>query len=92
MNPHPPPCTDCEQARIHTWGIYQAACIGCTARAIARSLTAWNALHPLGDGNRQALKELVDRLMPQTSTDEARRQVVAWWRHDHPSTSGAKAT
>lgn len=77
-------CHDCQQARVKAWGAYRAQCNGCAARAIARSLTAWNALHPAGDGNRQALTEMVARLLPNVAADEARRMVLSWWREDHP--------
>lgn len=77
-------CEDCSQARVRTWGIYRSKCSGCAARAIARSLVCWNALHPQGDGNRDALTEMVGRLLPNVAADEARRMVLSWWREDHP--------
>lgn len=77
-------CPDCQQARVRAWGGYRAKCIWCTARAIARSLAAWDALHIQGNGDRQPLTDLVARLLPNVATDQARRMVLAWWRHDNP--------
>lgn len=77
-------CDDCREARVRTWGVYRSACAWCKARAIARSLVCWNALHPDGSGNRSALTEMVERMLPNVAADEARRMVLSWWREDHP--------
>ena len=45
-------CEDCTRTRAGLWCGYSASCLDCTARAIARSLPAFNALHNRGTGNR----------------------------------------
>jgi hypothetical protein len=54
------------------------------ARAVARSLPAFNALHERGTGDRDELRRVIARAMSDTSATEARRMVWAWWQHDHP--------
>jgi len=79
-----PSCPDCAEAeRRHCWCAYTDGCPGCTARAIARGLDAFNALHPNGTGEREPLRELIARLMPGDYT-KARHSVWRWWQHDHP--------
>ena len=67
--------------------MYTANCDGCTARAIARSMTAWRALHPKGNGSRADLTEMVNMMLSHLDPKEARRMVLEWWRHDHPEGS-----
>lgn len=76
-------CDDCERTRAGLWCGYSSACMDCTARAIARSLPAFNALHNRGSGNRDDLREAILRAMPNTEYATARRMVWAWWQHDH---------
>ena len=64
--------------------MYTANCDSCAARAIARSMTAWHALHPKGNGSRSALTEMVNQTLAKLDQKEARRMVLEWWRHDHP--------
>lgn len=78
-------CEDCTRSRAGLWCGYQANCADCTARAIARSLTAFNALHNRGTGNRGELSEAIKRAMPNTEYTAARRKVWAWWQQDHPA-------
>lgn len=73
-------CSACDDARQAMHGFYVMGCAGCTARAIAYSQTAWQALHKSGNGDRQALTDMVSRLMPSVDHAEARRMVVEWWK------------
>lgn len=82
-------CEDCARARVGTWCGYHLRCAGCTARGIARSLVAWNALHRLGSGDRQSLRELIATALPEVSTNQARELVWSWWTHDHPEDATA---
>jgi hypothetical protein len=66
------------------WRGYSAGCQQCVARAIARSLDAFNALHPNGTKNRGPLRELIERAMRDVAYPDARRAVWVWWLHDHP--------
>lgn len=75
-------CDDCTRSRAGLWCGYRSTCIDCTARAIARSLPAFNALHNRGTGNRDDLREAIQRAMPDTEYTAARRMVWAWWQHD----------
>ena len=79
-------CADCDKARAAVaHGGYRSDCQGCTARAIARCLDAFNALHPRGSrqpDDTTKLRELVARLMKQTEPKTARQMVMDWWRHD----------
>ncbi len=85
-------CTDCATARLRTWGQYSIpSCNGCVARSIARSLVAFEALkHGATSEALNRLREVVARRMPRVATDQARKLVGDWWRHDHPTTEGAK--
>lgn len=77
-------CDDCQKARSATWwGGYRSGCIDCAARAAARSLDAFNALSPNGTGDKEALRHLIQRAMPQTDYTQARRMVWDWWTKDH---------
>ncbi|MEY5097745.1 MAG: hypothetical protein RJA36_464, partial [Pseudomonadota bacterium] len=80
----PAACEDRTRSRAGLWCGYSAKCQDCTARAIARSLPAFNALHNRGAGNRHGLREAILRAMPNTEYAAARRMVWAWWQHDHP--------
>jgi hypothetical protein len=82
-------CDDCTTARVRTWGIYRADCHGCVARSIARSLTAFNALHPKGTRDVESLRDMVARLLPAVPTAEARRMVSEWWQHDRQERAAA---
>lgn len=80
-------CHDCTEAMRRTWGGYRADCPGCTARAIARSLAAWRAITKGEDADKKALRELIAKLLPKTSTTEARRMVFGWWNADRQASS-----
>ena len=59
------------------------ACQGCTARAVARSLAAFHALHANGDGDKQPLRDLVARLaLPAEGQAAMKAAVMGWWWHD----------
>lgn len=64
------------------------SCAGCSARAVARSLAAFNALDPAGSGDKDALRDLIARAMPGIHYKQAREAVWAWWEQDH-ATEGA---
>ena len=81
----PAACEYCTRSRAGLWCGYSANCDDCTARAIARSLSAFNALHNRGPGNRHDLREAILRAMPNTEYATARRMVWAWWQHDYPA-------
>lgn len=77
-------CPDCTTARAGLWCGYRYSCADCCARAVARSLPAFDALHPRGTGERDPLRAAIQRAMPHTEYTAARRMVWAWWLHDHP--------
>lgn len=85
-------CPDCDKARARVaYGGYRSDCQGCTARAIARCLDAFNALHPQGrraGEDTLKLRELVGRLMTQTESRAGRQMVMDWWRHDRKAPGG----
>jgi hypothetical protein len=78
-------CIDCASSRAGLWCGYSAGCTDCTARALARCLPAFNALHRRGTGERDPLREAIQRAMPHAEYTAARRMVWAWWQHDHPA-------
>jgi transposase len=69
-------CTCCEQAKVRSCAMYRANCKGCTARSIARSFAAWNALHKNGNGNRKPLTEMVNSLLAEIDAKESRKLVL----------------
>ncbi len=77
-------CDNCSRAKSGIWCGYSARCTGCTARALARSMPAFQALHPNGSGDRDDLRDAIQRAMPGTDYATARRMVWDWWLHDHP--------
>ena len=78
-------CEFCAAAKVSLHHGYRASCADCTARAIARSLPAFSALHNRGSGDRDDLRTAILRAMPNTEYTAARRMVWAWWQHDHPA-------
>ena len=72
-------CQDCTKARAGHWGGYSMGCQSCTARAIARSPEAFEALGARGD--TRALSAMVDHIMGATDRAEAVRMVREWFRH-----------
>lgn len=77
-------CDDCTRSRAGLWCGYRSTCQDCAARAIARSLPAFNALHPRGKRDPELLRDAIQRAMPGADCAIARRMVWAWWRRDHP--------
>ena len=77
-------CEDCSRSRAGLWCGYSSSCADCTACAISRSLPAFNALHSRGTGDRDDLRDAIQRAMPSTEYTIARRMVWARWLHDHP--------
>jgi|GEM_PF-1561612 len=80
-------CDHCTRARAGIWCGYLSTCTECVARALARSLHAFNALHDRGTGDRDELRQAIQRALPGIDYATARRMVWAWWQHDH-STEG----
>ena len=81
----PTACDNCAKARAGLWCGYAASCPDCVARAIARSLPAFNALHPRGSDDAEQLRATILRALHETEYSTARRMVWAWWQHDHPA-------
>lgn len=77
-------CEHCTRARAGIWCGYMANCSDCIARALARSLHAFNALHDRGTGDRDELRQAILRALPGIDYAAARRMVWQWWLHDHP--------
>lgn len=78
------PCPACEEAERKLWhGVYMLGCQGCAARAAARCLAAFNALDPKGTGEKEPLRELVQRVLPNMPFAQARAAVWDWWLRDH---------
>jgi hypothetical protein len=76
-------CDHCTRARAGVWhGQYDAACEGCCARSLARSLAGFNALHAHGSGDKMALQDLIVRNLPKLPYADARRSVWEWWLSD----------
>lgn len=82
-------CWACDEARTSGSGKYATGCTSCTARGIARSLAAFNALHPRGTGRNKDMVEMVDRMMPDVPTDQAQALVREWWSFDRQRTVAA---
>ena len=77
-------CKDCESAmQLRWWGGYHANCCGCMARAAARTLAAFNAMHPCGTGDKDEFRALIVRMVSGVEYEDARRMVWEWWRRDH---------
>lgn len=80
-------CEDCaksERSDVHWhWVGYRSNCSGCMARSIARSLHAFHALHPLGNGDKEPLRELTRRILATLPEADAKALVWRWWRIDH---------
>ncbi len=85
-------CSDCDRSRAGLWCGYRYECADCCARAVARSLPAFEALHPRGKRDPDPLRDAIQRAMPTTDYAAARRMVWAWWQHDHPPEQKAHAT
>ena len=77
-------CDHCDRARAGIWCGYASSCDECVGRALARSLHAFNALHPRGSRDREPLREAIQRALPGIDYATARRMVWQWWLHDHP--------
>lgn len=76
-------CSDCEAAlQRWAWPCYTARCDGCSARLIARSPFAFDALHERGSGSTWRLRDLIERTMSHVPTQRAKAMVFAWWKQD----------
>jgi len=77
-------CAECDLARGRVWhGIYANWCDGCTARALARSSAAFDAIDERGRRDPEPLRELIARCMPAMPYEAAREAVWDWWQVDH---------
>ena len=76
-------CDCCERARAGIWGTGYAACQGCRARSVARSLAAFDALDLAGNGDKEPLRELTARVLRDMPLKAARQAVMDWWAVDH---------
>lgn len=75
-------CVECSAAREAVWyGGYRMQCVECTARALARSHLAHDAIRK---GQPLGLREAISRALPNVAYADARRMVMDWWRVDHP--------
>ena len=74
-------CSDCTKARAGMWCGYCYVCNDCSARAVARSVTAFEAVQSRDSGD---LRAMLARALPGMSYEAARDMVWAWWRLDHP--------
>lgn len=75
-------CPECRQVKAHRghWHIYQSGCLGCSARAIARSSAAFDAIRR---SQPDDLREMMTRMLPTKSYAEARAMVWKAWQIDH---------
>lgn len=81
-------CGACAQA-ICGGAEYRIGCMGCAARAIARSHVMQQAMDsslPQMDRLQAGseLRQAISRAMPHVQYDEARAAVLSWWRADEP--------
>ncbi len=84
MNAIDPDCDNCRRAAAGMWICYRMACDGCTARAIARSMAAFNAARPGASADdKAALRETYARALPHLPMREAHEAMLFWWRLDH---------
>lgn len=74
-------CDNCARARAGMWCGYSATCNDCTARAVARSITAFEAVRHRATAD---LRAMLARALPGMSYEAARDMVWVWWRLDHP--------
>ena len=75
-------CHDCAQAKVQTWwGGYASGCVGCTARACARSLAAFDAVVKNNPSDLQAMLKVC---FPELGYADARKMVWDWYLIDHP--------
>lgn len=78
-------CEACTIAATRPTGQYRQGCIGCSARAVARSMAAFKAVV---EKDPAPLRETLERVFPALSYEQARRLVWAWWQSDHPQQKG----
>lgn len=79
-------CGNCTRARAGMWCGYSSACNDCTARAVARSIVAFESVRNRSTAD---LREMLARVLPGVSYEAARDMVWAWWRIDHPQKTKA---
>lgn len=78
-------CPDCTQARATRWhGGYRIGCLGCAARAVARSQAMHDAVTSRTQDAFRTLRETISNAIPGQPYEEAKAAVIEWWRNDHP--------
>lgn len=75
-----PACSHCARASAGVWFGYLASCEGCAARAVARSLCAFEAVRTRQSAD---LRAVLARVLPAVPYEQARALVWDWWRIDH---------
>lgn len=73
-------CQDCTKARAGIWPLFRSNCHGCAARHVARSIEAWNAMHPAGTGEVEPLSRMVDTMLADIPREQAADMVREWVR------------
>ena len=81
-------CEHCTKARAGMWCGYAAKCTGCAARAAARCIVVFEAVR---SRDASEMRELLGRVLPGMSYEEARAMVWDWWEVDHPKTGRTAA-
>ena len=81
-------CEHCERARKGMSALYDTKCRSCRARMVARTQDAWNALHPRGNRDTDALIATMRRSLHDVPEAEAKRMVWDWWKVDHGGSAG----
>lgn len=77
-------CIECREteARQGHWHVYRTGCPGCTARAVARSQAAFDAIVR---SDPAELRDMLKRMFPTMAYADARALVWAAWQIDHPA-------
>ena len=76
-------CANCANAiAMPLWAGFNAACLECIARHVARSPQAFDALSPRGNKRGQPLLDLIATELPQKPMAEAKAMVWRWWKRE----------
>lgn len=76
-------CAQCITARQdRLCGLYRADCTSCRARSIARSPAMHRAATTRTETAAQALRDLCAQALPGMTAEQARGEVMGWWRSD----------
>lgn len=83
-------CAHCITARQdRLCGLYRADCTSCRARSIARSPAMHHAATARTEAAAQALRGACATALPEMTAEQARGEVMGWWRFDHPAPARA---